>query len=306
MPKLSSLQILERIEERLRDLEAGKELEAREINVLLTTQQRQQLKADWRAQQKLRKLKRPISFTAYEAKHKNAVAWIYKCHKLASKTRAERVKLLTAQTKCVEALTQAHATADKLVKSKPNNAVWFDRDLDRTLCVDELSKTELVTNNWLLLLTYVQLPIVVTSRNADKLLTVEERFDWKTIREVRIECYKQALKLASDNILEDLEKEQYKQQVRADKIFLDAYFGAKQGQDAFSQGNIALMRNGIRKINARGHYVDIKTRDKESWQLEAELKKRFEMEMSEEEREQLELVREYEMEMDKRLKKRKT
>jgi hypothetical protein len=30
------------------------------------------------------------------------------------------------------------------------------------------------------------------------------------------------------------------------------------------------------------------------------------MEMSEEEREQLELVREYEMEMDKRLKKRKT
>ena len=81
MPKLSSLQILERIEERLRDLEAGKELEAREINVLLTTQQRQQLKADWQAQQKLRKLKRPTAFTAYEAKHKNTVAWIYKCHK---------------------------------------------------------------------------------------------------------------------------------------------------------------------------------------------------------------------------------
>ena len=306
MPKLTSLQILERIEERLRDLEAGKELEAREINVLLTTQQRQQLKTDWQAQQKLRKLKRPIAFTAYEAKHKNVVAWIYKCHKLASKTRAERVKLLTAQSKCVEALTQAHATADKLVKSKPNNAVWFDRDLDSTLCVDKLSEIELATNNWLLLLTYVQLPIVVTSRNADKLMTVEERFAWKTIREVRIDCYRQILKIAREKILEELDKEQFRQQVRADKIFLDAYFGAKQGQDAFSQGNIALMRNGIRKINARGHYVDINTRDKDSWQLEAELKKRFEMEMSEEEREQLELVREYEMEMDKRLKKRKT
>jgi hypothetical protein len=306
MPKLSSLQLLERIEERLRDLEAGKELKAREINVLLTTQQRQQLKTDWQAQQKLRKLKRPTAFTAYEAKHKNVVAWIYKCYKLASKTRAERLKLLTAQTKCVEALIQAHTTANKLVKSKPNNAVWFDRDLDSTLCVDELSETELPTNNWLLLLTYVQLPIVVTSRNADKLMTVEERFGWKTIREVRIECYKQALKLASDNILEELDKEHFRQQVRADKIFLDAYFGAKDGQDKFSQGNIALMRNGIRKINARGHYVDINTRDKDSWQLEAELKKRFEMEMSEEEREQLELVREYEMEMDKRLKKRKT
>ena len=306
MPKLTSLQLLERIEERLRDLEAGKELEAREINVLLTTQQRQQLKAEWQAQQKLRKLKRPTAFTAYEAKHKNTVAWIYKCHKLASKTRAERVKLLTAQTKCVEALTQAHATANKLVKSKPNNVIWFDRDLDITLCVDELSETELATNNWLLLLTYVQLPIVVTSRNTDKLLTVEERFGWKTIREVRIDSYKQALSTAKDNILEELEKEQYKQQVRADRIFLDAYFGAKDGQDKFSQGNIALMRSGIRKLNARGHYVDINTRDKDSWQLEAELKKRFEMEMSEEEREQLELVREYEMEMDKRLKKRKT
>ena len=151
MPKLSSLQIFDKIEERLRDLQAGKEIEAREINVLLTLQQRQQLKASWQAQQKLRNLKRPIAFIAYEAKHKNAVAWIYKCHKLASKTRAERVKLLTAQTKCAEALTQAHATANKLVKSKPNNAVWFDRELDETLCVDELSESELATNNWLLL-----------------------------------------------------------------------------------------------------------------------------------------------------------
>lgn len=306
MPKLSRLQLLDRIEERLRDLEAGKELEVREINVLLTTQQRQQLKADWQGQQKLRKLKRPTAFTAYEAKHKNAVAWIYKCHKLASKTRAERVKLLTAQVKCAAVITQAHATATKLVKSKPNYAVWFDRDLDETLYADIFFEKDLATNNWLLLLAYVQLPIVVTSRNTNKLLTVEERFGWKTIREVRIECYRQALRTARENILEELEKEQYKQQVRADRIFLDAYFGAKDGQDAFSQGNIALMRSGIRKINARGHYIDINTRDKDSWQLEAELKKRFEMEMSEEEREQLELVREYEMEMDKRLKKRKT
>jgi hypothetical protein len=65
------------------------------------------------------------------------------------------------------------------------------------------------------------------------------------------------------------------------------------------------MRNGIRKINASGHYVDINTRNNDSWQLEAELKKRFEMEMSEEEREQLELVREYEAAIEKRRKERK-
>ena len=305
MPKLSSLQKYEKYEERLRDLEACKEIEAREINVLLTTQQQQQLKDEWKAQQELRKLKRPTAFTAYEAKHKNVVAWIYKCHKLASTTKAELVLLFTAQTKCFEALTQAHATANKLVKSKPNNAVWFDRELEITLCVDELSETELATNNWLLLLTYVQLPIVVTSRNADKLLTVEERFGWKTIREVRIDYYRKIVRIARENILEEFEKEQFRLQVRADKIFLDAYFAAKQGQDAHSQGNIALMRNGFRKIDARGRYIDVKTRNKESWQLEAELKERFEMEMSEEEREQLELVREHQAAMEKKWKERK-
>ena len=305
MPKLTSIQILERIEERLRDLEAGKEIEAREINVLLTIPQRQQFKAEWQAQQKLRKLKRPTAFATYEAKHKNVVTWIYKCHKLTSKTRAERALLLTAQTKCLLAITEAHTTANKLVKAKPNSAVWFDRDLDSTLHTDTLSDAELVTNNWLLIFAYVQLPIVVTSRNTDKLLTVEERFGWKTIREVRIECYKQALSTAKNNILEELEKEQFKKQVRADRIFLDAYFGATDRQDPFSQGNIALMRNGIRKLNARGHYADTNTRDKESWQLEAELKERFEMEMSEEEKEQLAIVREHEAALAKQRKQRK-
>jgi hypothetical protein len=303
VPKLSSLQILERIEERLRDLEAGKELEAREINVLLTTQQRQQLKADWQAQQKLRTLKRPTAFTAYEAKHKNAVAWIYKCHKLSSKTRAERQKLLTAQTRCVEALTQAHATANKLVKSKPNNAVWFDRDLDSTLCVDELSETELATNNWLLLLTYVQLPIVVTSRNADKLLTVEERFGWKTIREVRIDCYKQALKLASDNILEELDKEQYRLDVRSADIFMNAYSKAKDGQNRWAQGNIALVRNGFRRLDGLGYQRET-ARDREIREMESTILTKAESEMTEDEREQLKLVREYESSIEKRRKER--
>jgi hypothetical protein len=42
--------------------------------VLLTPQQRQQLKADWQALQKPRALRRPIPFTTYEATHNNVVA----------------------------------------------------------------------------------------------------------------------------------------------------------------------------------------------------------------------------------------
>jgi len=78
--------MFDKIEELLRDLEAGKDIEAREINVLLTPQQRQQLKADWQALQKPRALKRPIPFTTYEATHNNVVARVFKCHKLAIKT----------------------------------------------------------------------------------------------------------------------------------------------------------------------------------------------------------------------------
>ena len=51
MPKLLSLQIFDKIKERLCDLEAGKKIEAREINVLLTAQQKQQLKPNNTANQ---------------------------------------------------------------------------------------------------------------------------------------------------------------------------------------------------------------------------------------------------------------
>ena len=303
MPKLSSLQLLERIEERLRDLVAGKGLEAREINALLTTQQRQQLKAEWQAQQKLRKLKRPTAFTAYEAKHKNTVAWIYKCHKLASKTKAERALLLTAQTKCLLAITEVHATANKLVKAKPNSAVWFDRDLDATLYTDKLSDTELTTNNWLLIFAYVQLPIVVTSRNTNKLLTVEERFGWKTIREVRIDSYKQALSTAKDNILEELDREQYRLDVRSADIFMNAYSKAKDGQNRWAQGNIALVRNGFRRLDGLGYQRETE-RDREIREMETAILAKAESAMTEDGREQLKLVREYEASIDKRRKER--
>jgi hypothetical protein len=48
MPKLTSLQIFDKIEERLRDLEAGKELEASEVNVLLTPRKLHKAKWDYR------------------------------------------------------------------------------------------------------------------------------------------------------------------------------------------------------------------------------------------------------------------
>ena len=58
MPKLNGLHILERLNQRLAQLEAGEEIAAKEIRSLLTAEQQQELEDAWTAQQQLRKVKR--------------------------------------------------------------------------------------------------------------------------------------------------------------------------------------------------------------------------------------------------------
>ena len=58
MPKLNRLHILERLNQRLAQLEAGEEIAAKEIRSLLTAEQQQELEDAWTAQQQLRKVKR--------------------------------------------------------------------------------------------------------------------------------------------------------------------------------------------------------------------------------------------------------
>jgi hypothetical protein len=58
MPKLNGLHILERLNQRLAQLEAGEEIAAKEIRCLLTAEQQQELEDAWTAQQQLRKVKR--------------------------------------------------------------------------------------------------------------------------------------------------------------------------------------------------------------------------------------------------------
>jgi hypothetical protein len=59
MPKLDALQILKHLDKRLEDLEAGKEIPAKDIRALLTPAQLQQLNTAWAHQEQLRKLHRP-------------------------------------------------------------------------------------------------------------------------------------------------------------------------------------------------------------------------------------------------------
>ena len=125
-----------------------------------------------------------------------------------------------------------------------------------------------------------------TSEEANKI-------GWKTIREVRIEIYKQAIEEAEGGLLDGIRKLQADSETKAARIFMDAWSKAldegKSSWSAQSSGNIALTRAGLRQ----GEVVASK-RDKEVWAMEDALRKQFESEMTKEEKEQLALLKEHE------------
>lgn len=132
-----------------------------------------------------------------------------------------------------------------------------------------------------------------TKREADAI-------GWKTKLEVRIETYKQAIEDTQNGMSDGIKQMQKESEIKAAKIYLDAYFKAEDGTSRESAGNIALTRAGFNKDNPRTN-----KRDKEVWEMEEALKKRLEAKMTKEEQEQVELIREQEKLERKGLKERK-
>lgn len=127
------------------------------------------------------------------------------------------------------------------------------------------------------------------------------KIGWKTIREVRLDIYRQALHEAQDGLLDGILELQRDTEVKAARVFLDAYFNAEDGTSKMSAGNIALRRNGFNRIDGQNFSYRNK-RDKEVKALEDSLRQRLESEMSDDEKEQLELSREYDKAVAKRRK----
>lgn len=117
----------------------------------------------------------------------------------------------------------------------------------------------------------------------------KKKIGWKDRREVRIEIYKQALADLEGNFVDIHLKQLEKEQAKATKAYLKGYFGATDGQDKNSAGKIAVQRAGFTP-----NYGHRTSRDSEVREMEEELLKRFEAEMTDEEREQRELLKETE------------
>jgi hypothetical protein len=83
------------------------------------------------------------------------------------------------------------------------------------------------------------------------------KIGWKTIREVRLQIYKQALQEAQDGVGDGIEKLLHQSEVKAARVFLDAYFNAKEGTSKCSAGNIALRRNGFSRIDGQNFSIEM-------------------------------------------------
>ena len=118
----------------------------------------------------------------------------------------------------------------------------------------------------------------------------KKKIGWKEKREVRIDIYKKALAELDEDIFDIHLKQLEREQAKATKAYLKGYFGATDGQDKDSAGKIAVQRAGFMVSTTRG----MSKRDLEVRRIEEELLKRFEAEMTEEEREQRELLKETE------------
>ena len=122
----------------------------------------------------------------------------------------------------------------------------------------------------------------------------EQAFGWKTKREIYIEAYERALNEANDFLLEAYQERLDKAEVRAAKIYLDAYFAAKnEGKEAY-QADLAakneLKRAHLEKVDA----ARMNARDQEVWAMEDAIRAEIRKNMTPDELEQLELAEEHE------------
>ena len=295
---MDTIERIGRLQQRIAELDAGKEIDAKHITVLLSKARQREFAAEWRRQQSLRKIKKPATLNAYEMLHKQASALLARCLSSPSRTKSDQSTLVKLQTKCVAAIERAHAEIANQLKKRATPVEWLDRavvdisDIDERVLGTGNQKT-VKHNNTLLNDGYDRLPILVSSKNERRRVTQEERFGWQTKRDIRLRLLRETLAELNTNLVAELEQEQQKREVRAARVFMDVYVAAaKDGKNAMAEANAALQRNGFRRMDLQ--YSRRKNqRDREVREMEEALMKRIEAAMTEDEREQLALSREY-------------
>lgn len=300
---MDTLEKIERLVQRIEELDAGKEIDAKHITVLLSKERQSEFDREWKRQQTSRKAKKPAALNKYETLHRQCASLRARCLNSGTRTSAEQATLTKLQSKCLAAIDGAHTEIAKQTKKRAALAEWLDRAVSTTLPTIELDDTNpkaIKHSNTQLAELYEQLPILVTSKNERRRVTQEERFGWQTKRDIRLRLLRETLDEASNNLDAELEQEQLKRQVKEARVFMAAYFKAVDEQrNPMAEANAALQRNGFKRLDvqySRGSGV----RDREVREMEAALVRRFEAAMTDEERKQLAMSKEFDLQAAKR------
>ena len=151
-------------------------------------------------------------------------------------------------------MTQLIARIEQRISDLENGVAFEARDINSLL--NEQQRSELKD-------AWTQQQQLRKTHKPPKTAEAVKAIGWKTIREVRLEIYQKALAHAKGSVLDDLKSELTRKDTRKAKVFLDAYFDAKdRGKNAESAGNIAVTRAGL---SARR---SLRTRDDEVNRLE--------------------------------------
>ena len=100
----------------------------------------------------------------------------------------------------------------------------------------------------------------------------KQQLGWKTIREVRLSIYRQALIDAKASMLNGIKDLQHQSEIKAARIFMNAFSEATaSNKNAISAGNIAVTRAGYNRATK-----SYSKRDKEINEMEDALRKKLE------------------------------
>lgn len=98
---------------------------------------------------------------------------------------------------------------------------------------------------------------------------------WKTIRDVRLEVYRQAFAEIQNEMVHGMTALVAQSEINAAKVFMNAWAAAdKDNKDGWVQGNIALRRAGFNRIDQRNSSLDSK-RDAEVREMEDALRSKL-------------------------------
>jgi len=293
---MDTLERIGRLEQRIEEVVAGKEIDAKHINVLLSKERQREFETEWKQQQTLRKAKKPAALNGYETLHKQTTAVLARCLNSGTRTKAEQATLFKLQSKCVAAIERAQVEIAKQTKKRAALTEWLDRAVATTLPTIELDDTNQKTikqNNTQLNDSYELLPILVTSKNERRRVTQEQRFGWLTKRDIRLRLLRDTLNELNDGLVAELEQKQHKREVQAARVFMDAFVKAgKKDKNGLTAANTARQRNGFKRLDVQ-YSRGSDRRDREVREMEAALLKQFEAAMTDEEREQMAMSKEY-------------